>query len=383
MSKFNSNALIDSAIKKAGHSDFGGESWREGLDCLVDSLNETAELTQDGAKMMGYRLSRLLTNRLAIEKTYNEHPEINDQIVQGPIFVIGLPRTGTTALSQLVAADPQMRSLRGWESAAPVPPPETATEYSDPRIAKTQAGLDYLYATYPKWASMHHESAETATECHDLLGMEFKAEHFNGMAYVPAYSDWVMNCDMKSAYAYHQRVLKLLQSKCPPYLWHLKTPVHMLYLDALVNEYPNAKLLWSHRDPAKVLGSVCSLISYCRSWLSDRSDIATIGNEQLNIWTEAMRRAIAFRDRVSDERFADLSLADIQTDPLGAINRAYAQLGIPFDDRSKTAMQKWVDWHKHGSHGTHVSHLEDFGLTEDQVRTAFGIYTRRFEVLLS
>ncbi len=381
MTKFNSNDLIDSAIKRAGHSDFGGESWREGLDRLVDSLNETAELTEIGAKMMGYRLFRLLINRLAIEKTYNEHPEINDQIIQGPIFVIGLPRTGTTALSQLVTADPQMRSLRGWESARPVPPPETATEHSDPRIAKMQAELDYMYATYPKWASMHHESAETATECQDLLGMEFKAEHFNGMAYIPAYSDWVVNCDMKSAYAYHHRVLKLLQSKCPPYLWHLKTPVHMLYMDALVDEYPNAKFLWSHRDPAKVLGSVCSLISYCRSWVSDRSDIATIGNEQLNIWTEAIRRAIAFRDHVGDERFADLSLADIQTDPLGAINRAYAQLGIPFDDRSKTAIQNWADWHKRGSHGKHVSHLEDFGLTVDQVGIAFGSYTRRFEVL--
>jgi hypothetical protein len=383
MIKFDSGTLIDRAIKKAGHADFGGDSWREGLDRLVDALNTTAQLTQDGANMMGYRLSLLLVNRLAIEKTYRDHPEIQDQVVRGPVFVIGLPRTGTTALSQLVAADPQMRSLRGWESGAPVPPPESATEHSDPRIAQAQAGLDYMYTAYPQWAALHFESAETPTECQDLLGMEFKAAHFDGMAYVPDYSEWVMNCDMASAYAWHHRVLKLLQWKCPPTLWHLKTPVHMLYLDALVAEYPQAKFLWSHRDPAQVLGSVCSLIAYCRTWVSDRDDTQTIGAEQLAIWVEAIRRAIAFRARVGDARFADIPFADIQSNPVMALQRAYTQLEIPFDARSHAAIKQWAHSHKPGQHGTHVSHLEDFGLSADDVRAAFGSYTERFATLLA
>lgn len=382
MTMLNSNAMIDRAIRKAGHSDFGGESWREGLERLVDALNDTAELTQDGANMMGYRITLLLANRLAIEKTYKEQPEIDDQVVQGPVFVIGLPRTGTTALSQLVAADPQMRSLRGWESANPVPPPESATEHSDPRIAEAQAGLDYMYATYPQWAAMHHETAETPTECQDLLGMEFKAEHFDGMAYIPAYSEWVVTCDMTSAYAYHHRVLKLLQSRCPPYLWHLKTPVHMLYLDALVAEYPDAKFLWSHRDPGRVLGSVCSLIAYCRTWVSDRVDTETIGAEQLSIWSEAIRRAVAFRDRAGEARFADLSIDEIQSNPVAALQRVYAQIDIPLDARSQAAIQHWADSHKPGLHGHHVSHLEDFGLNPDQVQAAFEDYTKRFSALL-
>lgn len=383
MTKLSSKTLIDNAIAQAGHSNFGGDSWREGLDRLVDSLNETAELTPAGVHMLSARIERLLINRLAIEKTYQDHPEINDQVVDGPIFVIGMPRTGTTALSQLVAADPQVRSLRGWESASPVPPPETATEHTDPRIAATQAGLDYMYTAYPKWAAMHHESADSATECQDLLGMEFKAEHFSGMAYIPAYSKWVVDCDMTSTYAFHHRVLKLLQWKCPPNLWHLKTPVHMLYLDKLVAEYPNAKFLWSHRDPAKVIGSVCSLMSYCRSWSSDHDDTGTIGNEQLNIWTTAITRALAFRDRMGDSRFADMSITEIQTNPLGAIERAYAKLGIPFEERSRAAIQHWAETHKHGTHGTHVSHLEDFGLNADQVRAEFGDYTKRFAALLA
>ncbi len=383
MLKLDSNLMIDRAVKKAGHSGFGGDSWREGLDRLVDSLNDTAQLTQDGANMMGYRITLLLVNRLAIEKTYQAHPEIADQVVQGPVFVIGLPRTGTTALSQLVAADPQMRSLRAWESGNPVPPPESATEHSDARISEAQAGLDYMYTAYPKWASLHHETAETPTECQDLLGMEFKAEHFDGMAYIPAYSDWVVNCDMTSAYAYHHRVLQLLQWKCPPYRWHLKTPVHMLYLDTLVGEYPHAKFLWSHRDPVKVLGSVCSLIAYCRTWVSDRDDRPTIGEQQLSIWAEAIRRAIAFRDRVGDKRFADLPFAEIESDPVGAIQRAYTQLDIAFDEHSYAAIAQWADSHKPGLHGKHDSHLEDFGLNADHVHAAFASYTKRFELLLS
>jgi hypothetical protein len=383
MIKLDSNSMIDRAIRKAGHAEFGGDSWREGLERLVDALNDTARLTQDGANMMSYRITLLLVNRLAIEKTYQAHPEIADQAVQGPVFVIGLPRTGTTALSQLVAADPQMRSLRAWESGNPVPPPESATEHSDARIAEAQAGLDYMYTTYPQWASMHHETAETPTECQDLLGMEFKAEHFDGMAYVPDYSDWVMKCDMRSAYAYHHRVLKLLQWKCPPSLWHLKTPVHMLYLDALVAEYPHAKFLWSHRDPASVLGSVCSLIAYCRTWVSDRDDRPIIGEEQLAIWAEAIRRAIAFRDRMGDTGFADISFADIQSNPVAAIKRAYAQLDIPLEAHSHRAIQQWAASHKPGVHGKHESHLEDFGLNSGQVQTAFSSYTQRFGALLS
>ena len=170
--------------------------------------------------------------------------------MEGPVFVIGLPRTGTTALSQLVAADPQFRSLRLWESGAPVPPPETATEHTDPRIAATEAGLAMMNEAFPLMQTMYHSEATTATECQDLMGMSFRTVHFDGSARVPSYMAWVTDCDMRGTYEYHRRVLRLLQWHCPPRLWHLKTPVHMFALDALLDAYPNARFLWSHRDPA-------------------------------------------------------------------------------------------------------------------------------------
>ena len=170
------------------------------------------------AESLGYRLGRLLTNRLRIEAWCRDHPEIEAEQVEGPIFIIGLPRTGTTALSHLLTADPQIRSLRVWESGDPVPPPEAATRDTDPRIAQAQAGLDLMDQAFPKMKMLYFQTATGATECQDLLGMEFRTSHFDGMAHVPSYTDWVIDCDMLPAYRYHRRTLQLLQSRCPPRL---------------------------------------------------------------------------------------------------------------------------------------------------------------------
>ena len=162
-----------------------------------------------------------------------------------------------------------------------------------------------------------------------------------------------MDCDMRETYTFHRRVLKLLQWHCPPTLWHLKTPVHMFALDALVEAYPNAKFLWSHRDPAKVMGSVCSLIRYVRSWSSDRDDPEELGAEQLDSWAEAIRRAMDFRKRVGDDRFADVSFADLQNDPVRTLQASYVSLGLTFSDATARSVEQWAGEHKPGARGTH------------------------------
>ena len=321
--------IEEDARSQTGLDDTGGDHYREGLERLVAAMNEEGTLTEMGEVMQQMRLSTLLAARLGVEETYRLHPDIDDQVIGGPVFVIGLPRTGTTALSQLVAADPQFRSLRTWESAAPVPPPETATEHTDPRIAATEQGIAMMDEAFPLMQTMHHTEATTATECQDLMGMSFRTAHFDGFARVPSYMEWVVDTDMRETYRYHRRVLRLLQWHCPPTLWHLKTPVHMFALDALVEAYPNARFLWSHRDPTRVLGSVCSLIHYTRSWSSDRDDSVELGAAQLNRWWIAVERAMAFRARLGDDRFADVSFADLQTDPLAALAGALDHIGRP------------------------------------------------------
>ena len=362
------------AREQTGLRDFGDGYHREGLERLVSSMNEEADLTETGELMQRGRLGAHLVARLQVEATYREHPDIEEQEVEGPVFVIGLPRTGTTALSQLVAADPQFRSLRLWESGAPVPPPETATEHTDPRIAATEAGLALMNEAFPLMQTMYHSEATTASECQDLMGMSFRTVHFDGSARVPSYMAWVTECDMRGTYQYHRRVLHLLQWHCPPRLWHLKTPVHMFALDALLDAYPNARFLWSHRDPAMVIGSVCSLIHYTRSWSSDRDDAVQLGPEQTARWSEGVRRAMDFRARVGDERFADVAFASLQSDPIGALAASYERIGLEFSDRSRAAVGRWADQHEPGSHGSHTYALTDFGIDADAVREKFASY---------
>jgi hypothetical protein len=372
--------LVDSVVTETGLSDFGGDSYRPGLDRLVDALEGQAELTGLGAEILGLRLRMLLANRLRVEDTHRAHPAIADEDVDGPLFIIGLPRTGTTALSQLLSLDPQIRSLRLWESSDPVPPPESATEDTDPRIAEASRGLDAMYETFPRMASLHYQTATGPTECQDLLGMEFRTAHFDGMAHVPAYTAWAMDCDMAPAYRYHRRVLQLLQWRCPPRLWHLKTPVHMLALDALDAAYPNARFLWTHRDPALVLGSVCSLVGYVRSWVSERDDAAELGAQQTALWSEALRRAMAFRQRVGESRFADIAFAPLNADPVASVGHAYEHFGLDLSPEAAGRMRTWSEENARGSRGVHEYALEDFGITADAVRDSFRFYTDHFDV---
>lgn len=374
------DALIGEALDETGEQDFGGNEWREGFDRLLAALASEADLHELGEQIVGHRISRLLVNRLRIEATYRAHPEIAEEAIEAPLFIVGLPRTGTTALSQLLTADPQIRSLRLWESNEPVPPPEAATQHDDPRIARTRAGLDAMYEAFPHFRALYDQDATGATECQDLLGMTFRAEHFDGMAHVPSYTDWVIDADLVPAYRYHRRVLKLLQWRCPPRLWHLKTPVHLLYLEHLVEVYPDARFLWTHRDPAQVLGSVCSLIDFTRGMVSERDDREELGTQQLEIWAQAVDRGMAFRARVGEERFADVDFRDLNADAVGTVERAYARLGLTLSDEGRAAMRSWLADHERGAHGRHEYDLADFGLDAAQVHERFAAYLERFEV---
>lgn len=370
------DALVEEATDKTGLTDFGPSSWKEGFELLIASFNDEASLTSGGEQILGLRIGMLLANRLRITDFLRTHPEIADQEVEGPLVIIGLPRTGTTALSNLLAADPRIRSLRLWESSDPLPPPEAGDD-ADPRIDEARIGLEAMYEAFPRMRSLHFQSPTGPTECQDLLGMEFRTEHFDGMARVPSYASWVLDCDMSSAYALHRQVLQLLQWHCPPRLWHLKTPVHMLALDDLVTAYPDAKFLWTHRDPAAVLGSVCSLIAYTRSWVSDRVEGEELGRQQLAVWSEAIRRALAFRDRMGESSFADLTHAALQTDPVGAVGDALDRLGLGLGEE-RAAVESWARDHPPEAHGRHQFDLGEFGLDARSVRYQFGEYLERF-----
>lgn len=376
---FSADELEEGARAATGLDDFGSTYYREGLERTIDGLNNEADLNELGAIIQHATISNALIQRLKIIDTYKQHPEIADEVVDGPVVILGLPRTGTTALGNLVSNDPQFRSLRTWESQAPTPPPEAATQYTDPRIAQAAEGIAMIDQMFPNFKAMNITGAEAATECQDLMGMSFRTYHFDGVVRVPSYIEWLLETDMRETYEYHEQVLKLLQWHCKPSLWHLRTPVHMFALDAFVEVYPNAKFLWSHRDPAKVLGSVCSLISYIRSWSSDRKDPHELGAEQLAWWAKGIGRAMDFRKEFGDDRFVDVSFADLQTDSVKTVADSYDKLGLEFSDAARAKVQEWANSHKPGDRGAHKYELEDFGLTEGQVRETFSDYLAAYD----
>jgi sulfotransferase family protein len=373
--------LVAGAETTTGLSDWGdpGSDWREGLEVLIDSLESEARLSDTGRLVFESRLGHSLEQRLSVIDWRTRFPEVVDEAIDAPVIITGLPRTGTTALSNLLAQDPATRSLRVWESGAPTPPPETATEHNDPRIAATQAGLDMFEQMVPAMKTMHHDTATDTAEAIDLLGMSFRTHHFAGMADVPAYDRWWLGCDMEPAYRFHRDVLQLLQWRCPPHRWHLKNPPDLFCLDAVAAVYPDVRFIWTHRDPAAVLPSVASLIATVQTMSTDTVDAMGIGSHQLDLWATAVERGMAWR-ATSPEPFVDVFMRDLVADPIAAVARLYADLGWEFTTEAETAMTTWIRDHPPGQHGEHSPVAADFGLDPARIGERFEQYRAAFDV---
>jgi hypothetical protein len=267
-----------------------------------------------------------------------------------------------------------------WEAAEPCPPPETATEHTDPRIAEAQAGVDFTNEMFTGFGEMLPSAGDGPQECLVPMAYEFRSLIFEGMSLVPTYSTWLLTCDMEPAYRYHQRVLKLLQWRCPPDRWWLKTPAHMLSIDALNTVYPDARFVMTHRDVGKVLPSVCALYSTLSTVLTERPDPLAIGAHSLEVWRTALERLIGFRDRGNEERFHDLSFEAVQRDPIGQVEALYAELGDDLSDEARRRMEDWWAESSKDRSGPGTYPGEAFGLDPAVIAENFAFYYERFDV---
>ena len=372
--------LVDRACERAGSDDLGVETWREGLEVLVRSLDTESALNEVGEGVMADQIADHLVNRLEVEQCYARHPEIDDEVISSPLFGLGLPRTGSTALSFLLAQDPSRRSLRTWEASKPCPPPETATEHTDPRIAAAQVGIDFTLEMFPDFAGMLPTSATGPQECLLLMALDFRSQIFEAMALIPSYSAWLLQCDMVPAYRYHERVLKLLQWRCPPNRWWLKTPSHMHSIAALDEVYPDARFVMTHRDVGAVLPSVCALYDSLSHILTERPAPVAIGAQNLEVWRVSLERLITFRDQGNDARFCDVPFAAVQRDPMTEVDRLYAELGDDLTDATRRRMADWWAESSKARPGPHRYRAEDYGLDLAAVREQFAFYYDRFDV---
>ena len=367
------DAIETAAAETTGLDDFGDPTYRDGLSVLVDSLDAEARLSELGVVALEAQMTTFLKNRLRVIDWRRHHPEVATEPITAPLVVVGLPRTGTTLLSGLLACDPARRALRRWEATASVPPPEAATFDSDPRVEEARVAGGMLDTLNPGFKAIHHEPPEGPTECVTLLGQHFTSLLWETVANVPSYGEWLLGVDQRAAYAYHHDALQLLQSRAPG-RWSLKSPHHGLALDALWSTYPDARVVVTHRDPVPVIASLCSLVRSLSGTFSDADHTAYIAAHWVDIADVIVTRMAAARARRPAAAALDVSYADLVRDPVGVLRTIYAWEGSDFAPAIETRVRAHLDDNAQGKHGRHVYSLEEFGLRAGEIRERFATY---------
>ncbi len=369
--------LLLAAQAETGLDDFGDDSFREGLERLVRALRDESSLNAMGQLAVPHLIVNLLSHRLQIEDWYRRHPEIDDEPIVAPLIGLGLPRTGSTALSFLLAEDPDARALRQWEATCPCPPPSTVVG-PDPRIARAEEAAAVRAELSPRLVDLVPSTPTGPEECQDLMALDFKAHYFQAFAHIPSYSRWLLDdADLTSTYAYERRALKLLQWGAPPTPWRLKCPSHLLWLGYLDHAFPDARFVMTHRDPLEVIVSVADLYVEVGRQFSDDVDPRYLGALNVEHWSAAMARVVAFRDGGADDRFYDMDFRAVGRDPIAEVRKLYAWLGEPVSEEFERGMQTW--WHDHAENREPNVHPDpaEFGLDLDEARGAFAEYTAR------
>ncbi len=375
------DALVDKARKSAGLDDFGRDGWQEGLGILVDSINTEGNLSRLGRMILGGLLEATLRMRLRVVDWAGRHPDVAREQITAPIVVCGLPRTGTTLLSNLLDLDPLNRSILGWEATAVAPPPTLSNHREDPRIAASVQGSGRLAKLSPGVQAMHPMAATLPTECVALLGGEFKSIHFETQGSFDSYGKWFERCDMVPAYEFHRLCLQILQSAIPTQRWALKTPGHLWHLDALYAVYPDARVVWTHRHPLEVVGSVASLNSTLHAVNADKVDFAAVGRNWRDKCLHAVTVGTDFRERRGpDDTVFDLQYAELMDDPVGSVEHIYHHFDMELDDLGRRRMATWMQENPQNRYGRHRYTLDQFGLSADELREEFAHYTTRYQV---
>jgi hypothetical protein len=360
--------LHASAAKITGLADFGTDDYADGLAVLLDSYAADARLTPDGARMARALLRGALVARLLSEAGWSRYPEHAGVGIHRPIFVTGLPRTGTTALHRLLTADPAHQGLEMWLTEAPQPRPPRAAWPADPVFRAIQAGYEQHHVEHPEFMGVHYMAADQVEECWQLLRQSMRSVSWECLAHLPAYSAWLRGQDWTPAYRRHRRNLQLIGLRDRGRRWVLKNPSHLFALDALLRVYPDAIVIQTHRAPRTAIASVCSLAAQATAGWSAAFRGAVIGRDQLELWARGLELFTATRARHDPARFYDVHYDDLVADPVATAEACYAYFRLPFSGAAADAMRAL----SRPAAGTparsgHRYRLADFGLTGEQV----------------
>ena len=375
--KLNADKVISKAKKKAGYSGGIHSSTEEGLRVLIDSINSESQANAFGNLAIKGLLERTLYGRLKIEQELSNNSEIAKRPITQPVFIIGMPRTGTTILHALMHEDPAHRSPLAWECLLPHPVPTPADFEDNPQLKTIEKEFGQLFKLVPDFQKKHHMSAVSPQECIGLNMLDFNSFQTCAQVYIPSYFKWFMNeADRLGTIKFHKKFLQYLESGgVKGERWLLKSPVHLMRLEEIFEVYPDARIIMTHRHPNKVVASAASLISSVRSLYSDHEDELRSGAEQLDVWSECFNRFLESRKKLNKEdQIIDLKFEDFVKDQMATVKSIYNRFGWDLNDEAQARMRKFLAQNPKDKHGAHNYTLEQFGLTEEVIEKKYRHY---------
>jgi len=381
--EIDADQLVDAACTSTGIDDAGLVSCRDGLERLVEGLNGEARLSELGAAITPDNLVGYLANRLQVLDWHRSHPELEAAPVSPVVFMIGMGRTGTTILHDLLAQDPANRVPLTWEVDQPIPPPETATYDTDPRIAEAEARADMSHAALPDLQAMHPTGALLAQECVRITGCDFKSVIFGSQYCVPSYLEWVTNdADMAPTYQFHRRYLQVLQSHHHADRWVLKSGAHLWALPALLETYPDAFFVQTHRDPLRAIASLSSLFTTINGMFSDALTMERVASVWAELVMDALDRSVTARldGSIPADRVVDVQYRAFMADPFTTLHSVYDGMGVELTADADARMRAFLADHGQQQHGVHRYTWADTGLDEGEWRERAARYVDHFGV---
>jgi Sulfotransferase family len=376
--------MLDAARAETGLSaGLDDPAFLERLDVLLTGLRDEAGLSPFGVLSDHTVVAGLLRSRLLIQDLIDRHPEILDIPITAPIVIIGLPRTGTSHLHNLISSDPALRSLPYYEALEPVLPPsaQPATGEPDPRFATTQVGLDMIEAAAPLFERMHEMTIDNVHEEIQLLAIDFSSMLFETMAVMPTWRDYYQSHDQTPHYAYLKRVLQVLTWLRGGERWLLKSPQHCEQIQPLLNVFPDATFVVTHRDPVSVTASVVTMLTYAARMSVAHPDPKVYGPYWSQRVEDLLQACERDRDLIPDGQAIDVRFHEFMADDFAMVERIYDVAGQPMTTTARTAMNDFLATHERGKFGTVVYDLEDFGIDPDERRIAMASYAERFQTL--
>ena len=368
--------IIAKAAGKAGYK-YELPKAEEGIRRMVDAINREARPNAFGSLAVKRLLERTLYNRYLFERYLEQNPEIEESPVEQPVFIIGMPRSGTTILHALMHEDPDHRSPLAWECLLPYPPHTPGTFTDNEQLRTIRKEFSQLFKLVPDFLRKHYMAADSPQECLGIDAIDFNTFQISAQLYVPSYMEWVFDgADRLSTMRFHKRFLQYLQSGgVKGERWLLKSPVHLMRLPELFEVYPDARIIMPHRDPTNVVTSTASLISSVRSLYSDHEDPFRTGAEQLETWSRYFRRFLESRKKLNKEdQIIDLRFDDFARDQIGTVRKIYERFGWELSDMALVHFKEFLIQNPKDKNGVHYYTPETFGLTREQINMEFQDY---------